>query len=340
MGLPFESATCPHTLNLAIQAFFLFFFAIDNASTKLRRGEKLYPCRSQRKRSCTLRSKTAYFSQKSPTTFCCQPHGQFFDFPCHNALSVYNQTMDKHRFPLFRAALDGDNARFNELLSQRQSNADLGMALVQCADNGLLEHVEKLLSAGALIDWAMSEYSSGALLASCRRNHSAIAQLLLERGADPKRAADNGDRPLDFACLNGDETLAALLISKGADPNEADPDGYAPLSLCARNGVFGCSKLLASSGASLNAHSGDGRAALWQAAANGYLKIAAMLVDAGADFSLCDKNGWSPSRAASVAGYHDIAEHIDGFAVALREKKDIASATSNARTLGPAPSRI
>ena len=60
------------------------------------------------------------------------------------------------------------------------------------------------------------------LLFSIRDGNAAMAQLLLDRGADIEQASGNRTTPLLIALLNGQVGIAEELLSKGADPNAAD----------------------------------------------------------------------------------------------------------------------
>ena len=69
-------------------------------------------------------------------------------------------------------------------------------------------------------------------------NHSnvAIAELLLNKGANPDLTNELGIGPLSLAITNGSSALVKLLLSKGANPNVARENGETPLMTAARLG--------------------------------------------------------------------------------------------------------
>ncbi len=64
------------------------------------------------------------------------------------------------------------------------------------------------------------------LLIACQEGHLAIAKKLLDKGADPNKADNNGATPLFVACQEGHQAIVEKLLDKGADPNRADNDGF------------------------------------------------------------------------------------------------------------------
>ena len=57
-----------------------------------------------------------------------------------------------------------------------------------------------------------------------------MVQLLVDRGADPNKADEDGMSPLHWAALNGQKDVVQLLLDRGADPNRTDGTaGFTPL---------------------------------------------------------------------------------------------------------------
>ncbi len=59
----------------------------------------------------------------------------------------------------------------------------------------------------------------------------ALADLLLQKGADPNRRIAGISTPLTFAVAQGDIAMIRLLLLKGADPAFADGKGRTPLQI-------------------------------------------------------------------------------------------------------------
>eukprot|EP00730_Choanoeca_flexa_P006686 TRINITY_DN12203_c2_g4_i7.p2 TRINITY_DN12203_c2_g4~~TRINITY_DN12203_c2_g4_i7.p2 ORF type:complete len:127 (+),score=18.47 TRINITY_DN12203_c2_g4_i7:85-465(+) len=67
---------------------------------------------------------------------------------------------------------------------------------------------------------------------ACMCGHLAVAEMLIDRGAD-LMAKDKDDRtPLHLACETGQLVTAEMLISKGADVEAKDKNGKTPLDQC------------------------------------------------------------------------------------------------------------
>lgn len=75
-------------------------------------------------------------------------------------------------------------------------------------------------------------HNQTALYISCDYGHSAIARLLLEKGADPDTAEEDGSNPLIIVSEKGHvEVVEVLLNHKAIDLNHQDRDGFTALYL-------------------------------------------------------------------------------------------------------------
>jgi hypothetical protein len=75
-------------------------------------------------------------------------------------------------------------------------------------------------------------------------DHTAIVAMLLDAGADPNAAQQNGFRPLHAAAQNGNAEIARLLLAHGADPALADDNGRCPVEIAEEKGYSEVAALL------------------------------------------------------------------------------------------------
>jgi len=102
---------------------------------------------------------------------------------------------------IFRAALDGDLAR-----------------------------VEALVSGNSELVNAQNPSGMTPLHLAAWEGHAAVTEFLLQHGADPNVAEANGNTPLHFAASYGYTEIARLLLEHGAQVNARNKDGKTPLS--------------------------------------------------------------------------------------------------------------
>jgi uncharacterized protein len=112
--------------------------------------------------------------------------------------------------------------------------------------------------------------------------HQTVAKTLLGRGADVNLASSNDLQvhPVNSAVAHRHLALAELLLEAGADVNAREQGGYTPLHEAADNGQFEMVKLLLAHGADVTCASQDGKTALDLAEARGERNIAALLKQA------------------------------------------------------------
>jgi ankyrin repeat protein len=94
--------------------------------------------------------------------------------------------------------------------------------LYLAAQNGHLELVRRLLSAGAEVNALNDASCRTALCAACVRDDLAMVELLLAHGASPNGLDSNKDRFMDFPLANARSAeMVKCLIDAGADVNAA-----------------------------------------------------------------------------------------------------------------------
>jgi uncharacterized protein len=97
--------------------------------------------------------------------------------------------------------------------------------------------VKTLLSRGARVNTPSRNAQRVQPLHSTVANrHMAIAEILLEAGAEVNARQEAGVTPLHEAAANGQTEMVRLLLRYGADPNLAKEDGKTSLDLALDNG--------------------------------------------------------------------------------------------------------
>lgn len=214
---------------------------------------------------------------------------------------------------IIEAIRTGDVARVNELLDRDPALAatknENGVSVVLLATYyGRKEIAEALLERGAPLDIfeasavgrsdrveellkerpeLVHEYADdgftplGLAAFFC---HTAVARLLIERGADPNAASRNTQRvtPLHSAVSRRQTLIAEMLLSRGADPNARQQSGVTPLHQAAHNAHAEMVRLLLSHGAEVNARMDDGRTPLAMALETSNAEVLALLRERGA----------------------------------------------------------
>jgi len=118
---------------------------------------------------------------------------------------------------------------------------------------------------------------------TCFFGHSALAQFLVERGANVNQASNNAFKvaPLHSSCAVSDYATTDMLLRYGANPNVQQQAGYTPLHEAAQNGKTELAKLLIDHGADVNALTESGQTPVALADEKGHAETAAMLRQRG-----------------------------------------------------------
>ncbi|HET7555701.1 MAG TPA: ankyrin repeat domain-containing protein [Gaiellaceae bacterium] len=139
---------------------------------------------------------------------------------------------------VFEAAAFGRNERLRAILgddpSQATAFSDDGFTALHLAAFGRQEEAARLLlEAGADPNaLATSEFARVPPLGTAAFVRSVpLARLLLDSGAAVDGRAEGGFTALHSAAQTGDEELARLLLERGADPTLATDDGRRPADL-------------------------------------------------------------------------------------------------------------
>ena len=103
-----------------------------------------------------------------------------------------------------------------------------------------------------------------------------------------------GVTPLLSAAFWGSRALVQVLLDGGADPDKADENGLTPLYVATQRDNIEVVKLLIECGADINRTDNKGWTPLHVAAFYGKRSIYTMLLDGGADQNMADKVGRTP----------------------------------------------
>lgn len=178
-------------------------------------------------------------------------------------------------------------------MSPQVTNKIGATPLLVAARFGRLQVAELLLQKGADPNAKDQQLGGTPLIAAAINGDPALINLLLAHGADPKiRAERNGMTALMAAAMAGQAKAVEFLLDKAGGLDETDNSGRTPLIWAAYYGAVEAARLLVERGAALNPKEKDqGMTALLWAAARGHAEIVRMLLDRGADPQAADKRG-------------------------------------------------
>jgi ankyrin repeat protein len=165
------------------------------------------------------------------------------------------------------------------------------------------------LSTHASVDWnQQNDLGSAGLHLAARSGHKAVADLLLEKGADLESADSFGWTPLLEAVRCDQEAIVKLLLERGANLESADSDGYTPLLVAVVSGLEAIVKLLLENGAEVEATATNGWTPLFVAVRYELEAIVKLLLEKGADLESTDLDGYTPLLVAVVYGLEAIVK--------------------------------
>ena len=203
----------------------------------------------------------------------------------------------------FKRCLDVSKS-WNDLMRserfQKFFREEIEMDLWKFSKDGSLSEVKIILSS-FMVDVNCvfkRDFRSTPLLMASKRGCEEVVQLLLDRGADPNKASEDGCTPLHRAAWRGDKDVVQLLLDGGADPNKADEHGWTPLHCAARHSRKDVVRLLLKRGADPNKKDEDGETPLYKAAYEGFEDTVELLLERGADPNISIQNGNTPLIAA------------------------------------------
>ena len=154
------------------------------------------------------------------------------------------------------------------------------LTLFEASAAGEVERAERLLDADVAAIGAYGADGWTALHLAAFFGHHRLAELLLERGADPRAVSRNANAntPLHAALAGGHVMTAGLLLGRGADVNAADGEGWRPLHIAAAGQApLDLLKALVAQGADVRATNKAGHTAMEVALRQNRAEAAAFL---------------------------------------------------------------
>ena len=167
------------------------------------------------------------------------------------------------------------------------SSAGLGPLLCDAVENGNIDEVRSLLSAGADPN-VVGEYTFTPLHRACHHGADEIVRILLDAGAKPDATfvvcpdmPSMGSMTALMSVVTEDkEKIVRLLVDAGADPNRAREDGTTPMLLAALNGRTAVVEMLLRAGAAPNTPNRGGETPVQAARKNGHGEVVKILESA------------------------------------------------------------
>jgi ankyrin repeat protein len=185
----------------------------------------------------------------------------------------------------------------------------MGNVLISAAEEGNVESLKRLLSAGVPADHANKDGIT-ALICAAQYGNLAIVRELVKAHASVDQQCRSGDTALIFASMRGHREIVLELLQAGAEVDRENKFGVTALMIASRNGHIETMKALSRVGASVDRADMNGASPLTTAISTGRLAVVQALVEAGASVGLRDKDGLTALAHAKDSGHADIAEFL------------------------------
>ena len=147
-----------------------------------------------------------------------------------------------------------------------------------------------------------------ALHTACLCGHTAVAELLIRRGAYVQMATTKGWTALHSASWRGQMDCVKLLLDHGANPMEVTQDGWNSLHCAASRGKHAVVSFYLTKGIPVDAVTKKRKTALHHAAYSGSAATVSVLVKAGAFINAQSHKGETPLHLAARASEPEVVE--------------------------------
>lgn len=134
---------------------------------------------------------------------------------------------------------------------------------------------------------------------TCKYGHTAVVELLLERGADVNAGTTKGFTPLMSASYNGHIELVHLLQERGAIIDAVTTDYWLAMHYAAMRGKLDLVEFYIESGIPVDAMTNKSKSALHLASWAGHLEVVQFLLEKGANLELRSYKGETPLHLAT-----------------------------------------
>uniref|UniRef100_A0A8C7LQY2 Ankyrin repeat domain 52 n=1 Tax=Oncorhynchus mykiss TaxID=8022 RepID=A0A8C7LQY2_ONCMY len=154
-------------------------------------------------------------------------------------------------------------------------------------------------------------FGNTALHMACYTGQEAVANELVNRGANVNQPNQRGCTPLHLAAVSTNGALCLeLLVNNGADVNMQSKEGKSPLHMAAIHGRFTRSQILIQNGGEIDCVDKYGNTPLHVAAKHGHELLISTLMTNGADTARQGINGMFPLHLAVLYGFSDCCRKL------------------------------
>jgi ankyrin repeat protein len=198
--------------------------------------------------------------------------------------------------------------------------------MLKAAERGDVERVRELLASDSTLANARGAHNKTPLHLAAEKNHTEIAKLLIEAGADLNAEVSWGMTPLAWAANMGNRAVAEVFLAHGAAPqlNMWCAAGLGMLDVV-KSFWEGPDKLKPGAGQSRSRDTGDGKwekappsysyrelvsDAFYIASRNGHLEVARFLLEKGADIHYPGFFGAPGLHWAALNGHKAMVEFL------------------------------
>ncbi|XP_034965776.2 kinase D-interacting substrate of 220 kDa isoform X1 [Zootoca vivipara] len=216
--------------------------------------------------------------------------------------------------PLMLAAEQGNLEIVQELIKKGANcnleDADNWTALISAAKEGHAAIVSELLNCNVNMEHRdMGGWN--ALMWACYKGCTEVAELLLERGANPNiTGLQYNVYPIIWAAGRGHSRIVQLLLHHGAKVNCSDKYGTTPLIWAARKGHLECVKYLLHMGADVDQEGANSMTALIVAVKGGFTDSVKEILKRNPNVNLTDKDGNTALMIAAKEGHTEIVQDL------------------------------